>query len=756
METPIFTASVRETPGREYLVVEFRHPLRNDASNRRGRKTRKGLGTRDRDEANRLVDQLNEILRDESLWSIGARPIAEQRFDPRVIEIFYAELELVCRNNRALRDRVLPLPERDSGYVRSLLIGVPGAGKSRLIQQLMGSHPDRDRFPAISVNRTTTFPTEIILSDSGYEAVVTFLTEHETRFEIEESVSAALVRAVEDDKMRVAKELLEQSDLRFRLKYILGDYETGAEESDDPYAAPNEQRHEIDHASEAEQTRRQQVLEGFVERICALAREHRDKIEAARGKLQSLEAEERNAALDSIQYEAECSDEYTVIVSDILEELRSRFALVSVGRFEKSTTGWPLVWRFEANPDARNEFMSAVRFFSDISTTHWGRLLTPLVNGIRAAGPFIPSWMDRRPKLVLFDTEGLGHKADASADVPDHLVANFDEVDSIVLVHSGKNAMGFSTGKALEAIVSAGHTRKTCVVFTHMDVVEGPNLRGRAKFEHAFSNLKNIVEDQLGKSLPAEVVRQVSRYLEGNVFYLGKLQEPEATPAYPELRRLVARLESAAPTQAKAVGFPEFSMDRLVLSIREAAESFRIPWRGRLGLESMAAHSAYPWQSVKAMTRRYAEGFDDGYPLRPASNLLSALSVAISRFLEGPIGWQGTLTDEEKRDVIDRIKAEVSKGLTALSGRRLREMPQPQWQTAYGYRGKGSTYDRKFTVESIYARWVPIPTGSSNAVAQEFLDEVKAIVVAAIEVIRKEAQEKNTKPGHQIGKKKAA
>ena len=175
MEAPIFTASVRENPGREFLVVEFRHPMRSDTRNRRGKKTRRGLGTPNRDEAERLVSQLNEILRDESLWSVGARPLAEQRFDPRVVEIFYSELEGVGRNSRAYRDRLLPLPKRDSGYARTLMIGVPGAGKSSLIRQLMGSHPERDRFPSISANRTTTFPTEVILREGTMKPSLRFL-----------------------------------------------------------------------------------------------------------------------------------------------------------------------------------------------------------------------------------------------------------------------------------------------------------------------------------------------------------------------------------------------------------------------------------------------------------------------------------------------------------------------------------------------------------------------------------------------------
>ena len=327
----------------------------------------------------------------------------------------------------------------------------------------------------------------------------------------------------------------------------------------------------------------------------------------------------------------------------------------------------------------------------------------------------------------------------------DHVVSMFNDMDSIILIHSAKTAMDFSVGKALEALVSAGQTKKTIVAFTHMDAVHGPNLRGRAKYEHAFNNLRNVVENQLAKSLPSQVIRFVTDHLEKNVFYLGKMNEATPIPAYPELQRLLERVENAAPAPPP-LAFPRYNMDHLVLSIREAAEAFRLPWRARLGVDTTLQVTPYPWQSIKAMTRRYAEGFDDGYPLRPTSNLLTSLSVAVSRFLETPTSWDGNPSNDEKRDIVDTIKGRVSTGLVTLSGRRLREQPQSRWQTAYGHRGFGSTRDRRNTVEGIYARWVPIPTSVGDADAEEFLNDVKSKVVTAIENVRQEVEIQRAAP----------
>src|SRR5437762_1938714 len=66
--------------------------------------------------------------------------------------------------------------------------------------------------------------------------------------------------------------------------------------------------------------------------------------------------------------------------------------------------------------------------------------------------------------------------------------------------------------------------------------------------------------------------------------------------------------------------------------------------------------------------------------------------------------------------------------------------PRSQWQTAYAYRRRGSTIDRKYSVEGIYARSVPVPQSKGDSISQEFLNEVKMVVVGAVERIRAEAE----------------
>ncbi len=232
-------ATAKQNPGRPGWLVEFRHPLRVDKNDKAGKKIRKGLGTTDQAKAEELVGQLNELLANEALWSLGAREEAARLYPAEIIEIFYSEVEPRSIDSRTQRQRVLPLPNDEEGYSKVVLVGVPGAGKTTLVRQLIGTDPRTERFPSTSVNRTTTFPTEIVCRAGDFEAVATFISEHEARFAIEESVTAAVVEAVQGEFSDVARVFLEKSDMRFRLKYLLGDFEIAREE-EDPYEDASE------------------------------------------------------------------------------------------------------------------------------------------------------------------------------------------------------------------------------------------------------------------------------------------------------------------------------------------------------------------------------------------------------------------------------------------------------------------------------------------------------------------------------------
>jgi len=667
-------------------------------------------------------------------------------FDKRVVDIFYDGLTVERTDPQHLRNTHLAFP-KDCPKV--LLLGVPGAGKTTLGRQLIGTHPVLERFPSTSVNRTTTCETEIIVGTDGYAAVVTFLSEEEADFEVRQSVSAALLKAIESDlDSAVSKAFLDRSDMRFRLKYVLGDLGVATEESN-PYASAEDI--ELTEQSEDSQLRvslheakgMSERLVGFIQSIRTIAASSKARIQKRLGPLESLSQDERNAALDDIQELAENSDEYGALVSDILDELRCKFDSIPSEGFHRSTTGWPKLWSMTAPANNRTQFLTAVRAFTGIDKGHWGKLLTPLVNGIRVAGPFVPSCrtFDTRPRVVLIDTEGLGHKADATFDVPDYIIGRFAEVDVILMVDGATvDPMSRAAARALEVIGSAGQTSKLCLAFTHMDEVKGPNIRGwEAMKEYTFNSVRNVFDNQIAKSLTPHVARHMLSHLEKNTFYLGSLQRNAPAAAMPELEKLLLRLEAAA-APALTTALPRYNYDWLMPIIIEGVSEFRNRWKAYLNLPSPADVKPLPWQSVKAVARRYGEGYDDGYHIRPASNLLNALSVALSRFLENPREWEGNPSLEEKRAIVDRLKEDVTDQLTRFCAEQLRGRPRIKWLEAYALRGDGTTYDRKLKVEAIYERWVPVPRVDGDEYVLDFAESLRTLVVSAIDVAKQRAQ----------------
>src|SRR3712207_5389270 len=84
-----YRASKSRSQGRDGWSVIFRHPARLDVGGKPGRRVRRGLGTSDDAAATALVAQLDELLSTPALWEPSARALAVDRFDPRIVEVFY-------------------------------------------------------------------------------------------------------------------------------------------------------------------------------------------------------------------------------------------------------------------------------------------------------------------------------------------------------------------------------------------------------------------------------------------------------------------------------------------------------------------------------------------------------------------------------------------------------------------------------------------------------------------------------------------
>jgi hypothetical protein len=731
--------------------VIFRHPVRRDeATGQPGLRIRRGLGTRDDKEAEKLKSELNELLAQSQFWDFAARTEAERRFDHRVVDIFYDKMLPEQTDYNELRNEVIPLPQScGSDYRHVLLVGTTGAGKTTIVRQLIGTDPIKERFPSTSTAKTTIHDTEILLDEGpSYRAVVTFVSSDELREYLNECISAAVLAAYRGaPDGEVLRLLLNHVNQRFRFSYILGngpvsdlaDFEEEDEEEDqqDDKLDPvwSEEFKEIDLGNT------NTILQSTIKELREIAQKHGNNLQ------QELQAnnEPDLRVVDEI-FEEELDnllreDEGFHAISDrLMDEIEKRFDLLKEGELKRTKQGWPLLWQWKT--EDRQAFIKAVTCFSSNYAPFFGRLLTPLVNGVRVAGPFSPLWTNgSQPKLVLLDGEGLGHTPKSTATISTSLSRRIEKADAVLLVDSALQPMQAAPVAVMRELVSSGNASKLLIAFTYFDAVTGDNLpTPSAKEQHVLASAENVLA-AIGDELGPFAERALRKRLETSRFFLGGIHK-QLSPEKISVKRTIKQFGSLLdaidaiierPQQAPAR--PVYDRVNLVLAIKAAAENFHDMWLPLLGMKIRPGMQKEHWTRIKALSRRLATpGWSDEYDtLKPVADLRIQLQHQIYLLIQNPIAWDGDEpTDDEKQRTYEVLASNVSRRMLELASRRIRVERHQEWQNAYYQSGVGSTFTRaNIIADQIYNRAAPVPDITPSPDRNQFLREVNSEVEAA-------------------------
>lgn len=741
-----FRASLSKSQGREGWSVIFRHPLRTDtATGKGGRRVRKGLGTREHDEAQRLVDQLNEVLGDQKYWSAAAKSTAESRFDVRVVDIFYDALVPETWDFFAVRDGVIPLPSSESSdYRRVLLVGTTGSGKTTLVRQLLGTDPLTERFPSTSTAKTTVADTEIVLADGSYEAVVTFMPRDQVRDYIEECLSAAVLSAYRrSPDAEILRRLLNHIDQRFRLSYVLGTGVSDEAQLDDldadelDFEEATESPDEDDEPIPSDLTASQEVLQEAVRTAKQLASRHAQQLREHFNANAEDERVIEEIFEDNLDHLLREDDDYFAVADAIMEEVERRFDFLTSGELVRNSQGWPRLWRLTTTD--RADFLRTVSRFSSNYAPRFGTLLTPVVNGIRVAGPFKPEWATSVPRLVLLDGEGLGHTPDSASSLPTTVTGRFESADGILLVDNGAQPMQAAPSAVMRSVVAVGQASKLVLCFTHFDQVIGDNLPTfSAKEQHILASAENTLRT-IGEQLGPWAERALRQRVERASFFVGGIQESlnessrRGGRSIEQLRRMLHVVDGLVERPDSGAAVAVYDKTDLVLAIQSAAETFHDGWRARLGKAVKPAVSKEHWTRVKALTRRLAEGWADEYDtLKPVADLHLFLQQAIYKEIQSPTKWEGRApTDDEKQAFFDRFVNRLSGEVMRIATNRLRLEPMKVWQEAYSQSGAGSSFVRASIIaDRIYGPAAPAYQHAPVPDRDTFLKEVLQAVTA--------------------------
>jgi hypothetical protein len=737
-----YTASKSQSQGREGWSVIFRHPTRIDPNTQKpGRRVRRGLGTSIEAEADRLVDQLNVLLSSPELWEPSARATAEIRFDSRVVEIFFDGAEASSIDFRQVRDDSLPLPAAEDGYRRVLLLGTTGAGKTTVVRQILGTDPETERFPSTSTAKTTVADTEVIVTDEpAYRAVVTFVPRDQIVDYLTENVAEA-ARTIFNggSEARVINHLLNHVNQRFRFSYVLGHPAPAGADSDDEDDDDDNDDSQADILDISDgpidlDATRTLILES-VDRLRTLVRtfdsDSRSALDAGDEDPRLIE-EILEEELDNTLRQ---SDEFHQIIDALSDEIEKRFATLTRGETRRTRQGWPISWTWSS--EDRTEFLNAVARFSSNYAPLFGRLLTPLVNGIRVSGPFTPTWSDVPRKLVLVDGEGLGHTPTSAAALSTPVVRQINEVDSILLVDNAAQPMQAAPTAALKSIASSGSASKLCFLFTHFDQVTGDNLNSlEARKDHVLASVENVMK-AIGEELGPPAERGLRHRLDAAQYFVGGIQKrlvPDKKAARQAVEQLSALLDVLAePHEPSEPGpsRPVFSRGELTLAVTDAAFGFHQKWQGLLGLKHNSGAPKEHWTRIKALSRRLAEGWFDEYDtLKPVADLRDQLQKQLYLMLQRPARWDGGEPgDDEKQLILDQVSNAISRKLLDLTHRRVAEDQRLLWRGAFALKGSGSTFERaQLIAVDLYGRAAPVPSATRSPVQNQLLKDVTELI----------------------------
>ena len=749
-----YTATVTRDSGRQRYSVIYRHPVRMDPSTgRAGRRVRRGLGTSDEAEAKRLASELNDLLADEAYWSLSARTTASDRFDPTVVSIFFDGMEPETETSADVRESVIPMPTRDSGYKRVLLLGTTGAGKTTVVRQLLGTDPVRDRFPSTSTAKTTIADTEIIFSPGPeFRAVVTFSGRDEVIDHLTDCASKAALASLRGaTNPEVRHLLLDHENQRFRFSYVLGrPMESAAEaqefadfsDDDGIQSELPEFEAEPDALPGIDVAVTQSVVNASIDTLRDLVRELREKVRADLVTSKDDERIARELFEEELDQLLRSDERFNGVVDSLLDEIEKRFTALQLGTVARDRQGWPKAWQWESHD--RVQFLKAVNRFSSNYAPLFGQLLSPLVDGIRVAGPFNPGWTGDLPKLVLIDGEGLGHTPKTAAVVPTSVAKAIESADAVLLVDNAAQPIQAAPAMAIRSILTSGNIEKLVFCFTHFDEVQGDNLKTPSdRARHVLASAENLLASFREEFHP-RAERSLRRRLEGYRFFLAgadqrlEVGDGKSRQLTTQLQKLVVALEEIGDRSAAGLGRPRYDKTNLVFSITEAVISFHRRWNALLGIAYATNVGKEHWTRIKALNRRFAEGTTDAYDtLRPSSELREFLKDQIYKTLESPLGWLGQEPDDdaEASAVIDAFSNAIANRLYAPISERMSNRPLAEWQKAYELHGPRSTFARAQLISAdILARNIPVPGATPSPDQNSFLHAI----IDAIEAAAKE------------------
>ncbi len=329
--------------------------------------------------------------------------------------------------------------EETANIKRIYLIGCTGAGKTSLVQHIIGSK--KHGFPVTTHRRTTIAPTEYVIKKNiPFKTTIILKKKQDVRYAIEELIQFTILKAKEDGSSieDIVYELEQSPDERFKLNQMVS-----------PASFTN------------------------------IATEIRNTILPS---IANKDINDETFFSDPIIKQA-----INKIIDDVLNEIESNFKK-ACGNGHKLFSNTPVFIKDISNKDdfiLENKKLLSHDFGS----------ISLLADYVRIEGNLLADWLDPNLEFVLIDGEGIGHSLGEKRDT---LSARhydfFTFCNSIILLDDAGNPFAEGGHGAIEGIFLNGYQNKFRLVFSKVDKLGQSDQS--AYFRRSINNLKNALKKE--------------------------------------------------------------------------------------------------------------------------------------------------------------------------------------------------------------------------------------------------------------------
>ncbi len=672
--------------------VSFHHPLCREGTI--GKKIHRSLQVSDKAQADQLKREIDELLTIATDTPSLLPPRAGARYAPVVVDAFYDCMTPEPLDRAGMRDRLIEMPARiqKNGVVvaRVLVVGATGVGKSRFLQHLLGT--TAFNFPMRGAGRTTLSDNEIIVTDRDFSAAITFFSKDEIRQIISENIVEACVFAgVEANRRKIAQKLLVDLDKRFRFNFVLGELKEA--DSGETIDDIDDDADEVDTSEDfSVDDNRWPRLEKCVDQIVVL------------GKGAVKRAQSGSLETDLAQFVD--AGEVDKIADEMIAEVEKRLCAATC------TSSWPPSHKLPSSPDMA-QFFSQLKPFYQNRRALFGKLVTPLVQGLRVQGRFYPSdWSGSKPRSWVFlDGQGVGHEQTRQTPhkiVPPDLARKFSSADVICLVDKSMPAMVGDAPILLEHLLTRGYLERIALVFTHFEAVAAPDLDGRGRKAKVLEGVSNAIQ---GIALPKSQKVLLEQTAEGRSYFLTHLDKRQIKGEFTkgEIRRLLSDIgDRTMATLPNRTARPIYNRYDVAKIVSEVVQEYRNEWS-----ENVLAR--YNYKIVEALTNWIGNLLAEGYwkrGLYPGQSLSQKLMARLSIVLDDPEQWDpAPLDQKEQNSALNAVRTRVADDLDRYCRQLVVQDPRiSRWLPAHrDIFGEGTQRRRARTVARILEDYAQLP-----------------------------------------------